>query len=256
MTPLRTILVALVLAAPSWAQDINTGLVAHWKLDDSAANTTVTATVGSNATLAGGENTSGVRVAGPGGQLPYGFELDGNDSIDTGAESHGGVDLFADSDNWTVAWWSKVPSTTSGTLIAKAGATANQRTLQIFVSSGTAKPGIIVRGGSQSNFNSGVDDDAWHHWALVWNGTTATLYKDGASQGTATVGTASIESQNIKAGARTNTPAIFLTGSMSDMRIYSRALSGTDVTALYNLRLAPPTFKPAWARFANQGLTQ
>ncbi len=54
-------------------------LTQHWKLDDNAANTTVLATVGADGTLLGGDNTSAKRTAGPGGSIPFGFDLNGTD---------------------------------------------------------------------------------------------------------------------------------------------------------------------------------
>jgi Concanavalin A-like lectin/glucanases superfamily len=230
-----------VLAAPT-EPDIESDLVSHLPLQSGDGTTTVPDSVATDSTLAGGETTANVLTSGPGGSLANAYELDGNDSINTGQTSIGGVDLFADDDPFSVAWWSKLPSSTSGTFVAKASGTAGNRTLQIYVSSGASKPAVLIRG-TISTFDVGIDDDAWHHWTLSFDGITPTLYKDGVPVGNPTIGTASVESsETIKFGARTNTSAVFLTGALADLRIYARGLVQQDVEAL--VALASSTFKP------------
>lgn len=56
-------------------------LVAHWKLDDNAASTTVVATVGSNGTLTGGDTTATkhTTVSWRGGSIASAFDFNGSD---------------------------------------------------------------------------------------------------------------------------------------------------------------------------------
>ena len=57
-------------------------LTTHWKLDDNAANTTITATVGSNATLLGGDNTSVKHSTdAPGNLITSSFAFNGIDDF-------------------------------------------------------------------------------------------------------------------------------------------------------------------------------
>jgi len=180
------------------------------------------------------EDISGVET-GPGSVsdlLARCLTLDGADEfIDTVGTSVGGVDLFADSDSWSLAFWCKTAST-NGTMAAKAGATPGNRTLQLFISTASVSPGVIIRG-TQTNFAANAHDNEWHHWCLTWSGTAAVLYKDGVGLGAIGIGSAAHEStQSIKFGARTNTPAIFLAASYVDIRMYSRALTADDAAAL------------------------
>lgn len=218
--------------------DITSNLVGHWPAQDNAASTVVVGTVGGNCTLVGGDNTSVKSVAGPGGAYPLALALNGTDDvIDTGATSVGGVDLFADTDNWSFGLWLKTVA--QGTVAAKASATAGNRTFQMFIGGAGIKPGVILRG-TQTNFGAAIDDGAWHHWLITWNGTAAALYKNGTSVGTPNVGVAVIEAQNIKFGARTTIPAVFLAGSFADIRMYSRALAAEDAVLLATLQLPTP----------------
>lgn len=80
-------------------------LTHFWKLDDNAASTTVVATVGTNATLLGGDNTSAKHSAtGPGTQITSSFDLNGtDDAIDI-------TGLFSRTSGqaWSVsAWWNR-----------------------------------------------------------------------------------------------------------------------------------------------------
>ncbi len=79
-------------------------LVQHWKCDDNAASTTVVATVGTNGTLEGGDNTSAKTVAGPGGSITAGFDLNGTDDAITIAAS--GIS-FATSTAFSVSFWAE-----------------------------------------------------------------------------------------------------------------------------------------------------
>lgn len=80
--------------------------------------------------------------------------------------------------------------------------------------------------------------NAWTHFALVRNGTTATLYANGVSIGSATLGTSSIYSPSgaFYAGYYPHYPggARSLTGYMSNIRLVTG-------TAVYTAPFTPPT---------------
>jgi len=77
-------------------------LVGHWKCDDNAASTVIVATVGSNGTLEGGDNTNALDVAGPGGSITGGLLFNGSDDrIDLTATGLS----FATSTAFSVSMW-------------------------------------------------------------------------------------------------------------------------------------------------------
>ena len=94
-----------------------------------------------------------------------------------------------------------------------------------------------------------VNDGTWHFVAMTFDGAYVRLYIDGALQGTfygPSLGFLSFEDLYI--GERGNN-GNFFNGSIDDVRIYNRALSSSEITALYNGQLsyyqAVPTIQPA-----------
>lgn len=90
-------------------------LTQFWKLDDNAANTTVVATTGTNAALGGGDNTSAKQTAGPGGDITWGFDLNGTDDyVDISGAS------IDNSGAFTLSFWIALDSTTNQYLFGRA----------------------------------------------------------------------------------------------------------------------------------------
>jgi hypothetical protein len=78
---------------------------------------------------------------------------------------------------------------------------------------------------------------AWHHVAITQSGNTATLYIDGAAAATNTGATLSpsglgATTQNYIGKSQFSTDP-YLNGSVDDFRIYSRALSAAEISAIY-----------------------
>lgn len=213
--------------------DITSNLVAWYKLDETSGTTAVDSSgSGYDGTYT---NSPTLGVTGAfGTSTAVTFAAASSHYMTTGAASLGSTDLFADSDNFSVAAWVKASASVSGAIIAKAGSTSANRTFYLFFSGGALA--VIIRG-TQTNFSSNVLDGSWKHLVFTYDGTTAKMYWNGAYIGVVSVGTAAIEStENIMVGARTSgSPAFFLnaSGTIDDVRIYSRALSADDVSTLY-----------------------
>lgn len=79
-----------------------------------------------------------------------------------------------------------------------------------------------------------IADNTWHHIALTYNGTALQLYLDGQNDGSTTniPGTLDADAINLAVGATSNGAAPFR-GRIDDVRIYNRALSQSEITALY-----------------------
>jgi hypothetical protein len=76
-------------------------------------------------------------------------------------------------------------------------------------------------------------DDAWHHVAITWDASTATIYVDGAAVNSLASACAAVSGAfSLKIGASGNL-AQYFTGSVDDVRIYNRALSAAEVQGLY-----------------------
>jgi len=79
-----------------------------------------------------------------------------------------------------------------------------------------------------------IDDDAWHHLVITVDGTTAYLYVDAVNQGSRTLAGAFQGDANadLKIGAR-DPGNLYFEGLIDEVRIYNRALTASEVKALY-----------------------
>ncbi|MBL7813632.1 MAG: hypothetical protein JNL70_01415 [Saprospiraceae bacterium] len=99
-----------------------------------------------------------------------------------------------------------------------------------------------------------VNDGNWHHVAAVRNGTTVQLYIDGVlnTTGTVTSGNISTGTAPVYIGVRTGQSSFFL-GSMDEVRVWNRALSGCEIQNNKNCELGSgQTGLAAYYKF-NQG---
>jgi hypothetical protein len=89
--------------------------------------------------------------------------------------------------------------------------------------------------GTGTNFNNFFTGfiGTWVHVVVVVSGTNATAYRNGVSQGTVSIGSRSNSSLDVFIGKRSGA-AFYFQGSIDDVRIWNRALSSSEVTALYN----------------------
>jgi len=85
------------------------------------------------------------------------------------------------------------------------------------------------------NYAAGIAQNTWSHIALTYDGTSLTMYKNGASIGTTTYSsTLATPSYNVFLGRMGEIPYGYtFGGKLDDARIYNRALSSTEITALY-----------------------
>lgn len=194
-------------------------------------------------------------------ELPPGFtgeelrslNLSGGGAVqisNTATSDEGYVDTFdggSGSSTITIAFWAKGFPGDWSPWIAKGGEGPNPGYgWQVRRIAGSSGAGFTVRGvpddnGGDSPIN--VNDANWHHFAAVWDASTATrtLYVDGvfsheliASSGTM------IQSPGnhlIIGGRQTDYPNLshFYTGKLFDVRIYNNALSEEEVIDLIPL---------------------
>ena len=115
-----------------------------------------------------------------------------------------------------------------------------------WVVQGTSATGKIVFGigaGGPGTVNfplveslASVLDNELHHIAGTWGGSTVRLYVDGVSQGTDSLSTPANNNRpvNIAFSWGGGTPKRFFRGSVDEMEIFNRALSGEEIRAIYN----------------------
>jgi hypothetical protein len=87
----------------------------------------------------------------------------------------------------------------------------------------------IASTAGSSSWAKTVPTGEWVHIAITGDGTTATLYYNGVSQGTATD-----RSPTISTIAAYAAGTEYVDGELDDIRIFNRALSAAEITTLYN----------------------
>src|SRR3989344_7262776 len=78
------------------------------------------------------------------------------------------------------------------------------------------------------------NDGNWHHLTAVRDGSTYYMYIDGTQVGSASVSTSFTVPESMKSGNAQWSSDEQLDGSLDDLRVYSRALSASEVRYLYN----------------------
>ncbi len=154
--------------------------------------------------------------------------------IDTGHDFADAGYLFAGPGvAWTVAWWQLSTNQISAVInYSPKGSVVVMMNLLAFMhttSDGTT-PRIIVRGANTDTWALAYDS-SWHHFAVRWDGTAATLVKDGGT----------IYALNV--GVTTNVVATLFLGNsdgysqtkplkIDDVRVYNRAISAANIARI------------------------
>jgi hypothetical protein len=197
-------------------------LVAHWACDDNAASTTVVATVGSNGTLAGGDNTSAKTTTGPGGTITAGLLFNGtDDNIDITASALS----FADTVAFSVSMWFK----RSGTIARLIGVDNSANSRILGADDTTIR--IVTSGGGSSNFTvPSMGTAAWHHLLLTRTTANAVrVFLDGTESATGSLTSGGIQAWDA-IGRQAN---LFSNGfAVAQVKVFDSDESG-NVATLY-----------------------
>ncbi len=228
---------------------LSKGLVGYWSMDGKSTTKTTTLDTSGNGNT--GTLTNGVVPTA--GKIGQALSFDGvNDYVDVGNAS---LFNFERTDSFSSSAWIYLNSTTpvaegivgrdqavggvvGWNMIAFRRATLDSTALSVFITNTSATNGIEVNSGANT-----LTSGKWYHVVFIYSGNSLAsgvkLYINGVLQ-TNTVVTdnlsASIKAtRNLLIGARDSTaPTQFLNGSIDDVRIYNRALTGAEIQRLYN----------------------
>lgn len=142
-----------------------------------------------------------------------------NDFLTLGTGTIDATSLFAATgQQFMIGIKAKTADGTAATFLARAGATAGDRTLQIYMDTGDT-PGGYLRGGNFSPAD-GLNDDVIHGFGSWWDEEYGTLVRGDLGAGQIAVGAAAEEaSQHIVLFSRTNGTASFLDGDIYEVVI-------------------------------------
>lgn len=237
----KHVALALALAtAPAVAQDITTGLLVRYSMDSGDL------TWGTNSILDTSGNTAHATAVNMdasnqvSGQLSGGLSFNGTNerlSVGLNLSSYNAV---------TVGWWMYKSSFTTDDRLAFEFTNNFNSSTGGFVCNPNASAGaqlqISVKG---SGYNTAAytppSTGAWHHYVAIYDKSLSTnevsLYIDGslatpASRATNTNNINNFASSTLYIASRAGT-TLFHACQMDEFRLYTRALSAADVSALY-----------------------
>ena len=205
---------------------LTTDLVSYYKFDENAASTTVADAKGSN-DLTSSTNTSNLYYSS--GIINSAFDFNGTSDLINGTFSQSFSSL---SYSFWLAW------DDSGT-----------SNLQVLLESETTAKGLVYTGSGSTDsiavrlnttlsdalFESAIPNANFHHYVITWDGTNVRLYVDGSEHTSSPISRAwsspTFSSLNI---ASRSGGSLYLDGKIDEVGIWSRALTSTEVTELYN----------------------
>ncbi|MDO9017624.1 MAG: LamG domain-containing protein [Deltaproteobacteria bacterium] len=204
------------------------GLVAHYPLDGTAEDATLLSPTG----VVTRAVPSPDRCGGSAGALDFAGEasivMPTNPRLPIGAAAR------------TVAVWLRVqPEHFAGIVINWGTVMPRQRcSLQL-----QASTGLTLFSGESSDVTSRsrIGDGRWHFVAATYDGSRATLYIDGASEGSETMTLATTRQELAIARLVPSDPRpLSFTGQLDDVRIYNRALTPDEIATLHRERGCAP----------------
>lgn len=142
--------------------------------------------------------------------------------------------------DFSITTWVKAGDTDTWSRVFDLG-TGTTKYMFLTVNAGSYPRYAITASGYSTeikvNGTAAFTTGAWHHVAITQSGNTATLYIDGAAAATNTGATLNpsglgATTQNYIGKSQFSSDP-YLNGSVDDFRIYSRALSSAEISAIY-----------------------
>lgn len=177
-------------------------------------------------------DTMGEVATGESGGACYALSFDGNDYVGFAADD-GPV---SGTGNFSLGAWIKTSSSSLQYIMQQRDSSDVQGEYVLQVSSTGRLNYWDYNSGYGFNISSdtSVNDGSWHHVAFTRNGTTGTLYIDGAAAKIATSTVKDILAvRDFAIGIDRRDSVSYFSGSIDDARVYNRALSETEIADLY-----------------------
>lgn len=213
---------------------LQTGLVGHWTFDgkDMYSNVADVSGNGNSGVLQSFTSTTTAI-----GKIGQALRFDGvNDYVDINAT----VGNFGTSD-FSVSAWIKTTSD-DGYIISKRAICGVGSFWNLRAGDGNSLFGVLVAeiydaGGTSITVGGTrtIKDNQWHHVATVRSGTTVTIYVDGTADGSGSDAVVANLSNAANLQFSNNPCVIPFSGSLDDVRMYSKALSLAEIKQLYLL---------------------
>ncbi len=213
------------------------GLVGYWKLDETSGTTAYDSSpIGNNGTLTSMDPSSDWVT----GKIDGGLEFDGNNDRVIIADN----DTLDNTQYLTVSVWA-YPTTLDGNPrcpVSKRVDPSTQYSYSLFFYTGNRLFVDISGNDNRFSTNRVFTPNQWYHLAVVFDGTQPSasrvkVYVDGALDKTATESSSTIPntSSQLVIGLLSGNNSGYFRGIIDDVRIYRKALSESQIQALYNM---------------------
>lgn len=199
---------------------LSTNLVSYWKLDESSGN--ASDSVGSN-TATNSNVTYGT------GKINNGAIFNGSSSAFTFATVP-----VTGSSSFSVSFWLKAGSLVSGMSVLHFGTDASNQAFNVYLDASSKIAANFTGGGGQVTSTTSLSTSVFQLVTMTYDGTNVRLYVNGNIENTSSSYTsANIGTTNKfigKYAGNTN----WWNGSIDEIGMWSRALTGSEITQLYN----------------------
>ena len=223
---------ARIAAGLQFASDLDHSLmpVGKWGFDDDTADDS--SGYNNHGTIVGATPVDSLS------ELGRALSFDGDDYV----KITSGPDIVG-ANAVTLAAWAKADGSGSGcSRIIEIGNTSSDSTALVldsaFCADGGTRAWVHTSGSRETEVFTGDNDndDKWHHWAFVYNGSNSKLYKDGklidTKPGSGTIDSASktlIGQHNFASPDNLNA----FGGLIDEVRIYEESLTAGEIERIY-----------------------
>jgi hypothetical protein len=226
---------------------------AEWKMNDSAANTTVVDSSGAN-TGTSIQNTSTMTTS---GKINSAFNFNGaSDYIYSTTQ-------YSNPQSFSLSVWFKTNSASGKKIIgfenSRSGTGSSSYDRQIWIGTdGKAYFGWYTGSMTTIASQSTMTDGSWHQAVAILNAGSGKFYIDGQLQGTGSGNAQNYSGYwrvgSYKMGSWPNSTDGYFSGAIDDVRMYTSALSANDIDALYNFGCGTELSVAANSSFSKLGL--
>ncbi|MDE0019947.1 MAG: LamG domain-containing protein [Candidatus Poribacteria bacterium] len=217
---------SFALAASSAGALDTDALVGAWLMDDSSGKTVSDSS---------GNGLDGEAVSGDpqwvDGKYRGALEFDGDDMVTVPDDSKLDLETF------TLAAWVNIPAISGAWQIiaSKENRNPTGRNYGLFahINSGFVHYSFTTNNGWKSfDAKTPITDGQWHHVAGTYDGTTFTLYLNGAEDASTKPGTKPDSHDNVLFIGGCDIGGYWMTGAIDELALFSRALSAEEVNEL------------------------
>ncbi len=209
---------------------LTTNIVAYWKLDESTGNPADATGNGNGLTNSGGTYAAAL--------INNGLDLgSGNDVLNSGNYTYINSAMgIASGGDFSISLWFKrhqeITSSPGSVFFLSRRINGNGGLYQVQYNYNGGVENIGWNDGGAVGSHTVTLGTTWHHLVVARASSSSTIYLDGSSIGTQATGTTSESSNYLQigcAGTQYFNAAIF-----DEIGVWSRGLSSTEVTKLYN----------------------